>query len=48
VEIARKILGPKREEVTSSWRKLHTAGLHDSARRKINYIIRITRSRKFR
>jgi hypothetical protein len=27
--VLRRIFGPKREEVTGEWRKLHTEELHD-------------------
>jgi hypothetical protein len=27
--VLRRIFGPKRDEVTGEWRKLHSKGLHD-------------------
>jgi hypothetical protein len=27
--VLRKVFGPKREEVTGDWRRLHSEGLHD-------------------
>jgi hypothetical protein len=29
IRVLRRILGPKRDEVTGIWRKLHTEELHD-------------------
>jgi hypothetical protein len=29
LRVLRKIFGPKRDEVTGEWRKLHTEELHD-------------------
>jgi hypothetical protein len=44
--VLRRIFGPKRDEVTGDWRKLHNEGLHD-----LYYspsIIRIIKSRRMR
>jgi hypothetical protein len=44
--VLRRIFGPKRDEVTGEWRKLHNEELHD-----LNLspsIIRIIKSRKMR
>jgi hypothetical protein len=40
--VLRRIFGPKRDEVTGEWRKLHNKELHDL------YIIRIIKSRRMR
>jgi hypothetical protein len=37
--VLRRIFGPKRDEVTGEWRKLHNKELHDL------YIIRLIKSR---
>jgi hypothetical protein len=44
--VLRRIFGPKRDEVTGEWRKLHNKELHElySSPR----IIRITKSRRMR
>jgi hypothetical protein len=42
----RRIFGPKRDEVTGEWRKLHNEDLHDLY--SSPSIIRIIKSRKIR
>jgi hypothetical protein len=42
----RRIFGPKRDEVTGGWRKLHNEGLHDLY--SSPSIIRIIKSRRMR
>jgi hypothetical protein len=44
--VLRKIFGPKRDEVTESWRKLHNEELHNL--RSSPSIIRMIKSRKMR
>jgi hypothetical protein len=44
--VLRRIFGPKRDEVTGVWRKLHNVELHDSC--SSPSIIRIIKSRKMR
>jgi hypothetical protein len=44
--VLRKIFGPKRDEVTGEWRKLHNEGLHDLY--SSPSIIRIIKSRRMR
>jgi hypothetical protein len=44
--VLRKILGPKREEVTVDWRKLHNEKLHDLYCSPL--IIRVIKSRRMR
>jgi hypothetical protein len=44
--VLRRILGPKRDEVTGRWRKLHNEELHNLY--SSTYIIRITKSRRMR
>jgi hypothetical protein len=44
--VLRRILGPKRDEVTGEWRKLHNEELHDLYSSLI--IIRMITSRKMR
>jgi hypothetical protein len=44
--VLRRIFGPKRDEVTGGWRKLHNEELHDLY--SSPSIIRIIRSRRMR
>jgi hypothetical protein len=44
--VLRRIFGPKRDEVTGSWRKLHNEELHDLY--SLPSIIRIIKSRRMR
>ena len=44
--VLRKIFGPKREEVTGEWRKLHNEELNDLYRSP--NVFRVTKSRKKR
>jgi hypothetical protein len=44
--VLRRILGPKKDEVTGEWRKLHTEELHDLY--FLPSIIRIMRSRRMK
>jgi hypothetical protein len=44
--VLRRIFGPKRNEVTGEWRKLHNKELHDLY--SSPSIIRITKSRRMR
>jgi hypothetical protein len=44
--VLRRIFGPKRNEVTAEWRKLHNKELHDLY--SSPSIIRITKSRRMR
>jgi hypothetical protein len=44
--VLRKIFGPKRDEVTGEWRKLHNEELHDLY--SSSSIIRIFKSRRMR
>jgi hypothetical protein len=44
--VLRRIFGPKRDEVTGEWRKLHTEELHDLY--SSPSIIRIIQSRRMR
>jgi hypothetical protein len=44
--VLRRIFGPKKDEVTSEWRKLHNKELHDLY--SSPSIIRITKSRRMR
>jgi hypothetical protein len=48
--VLRRIFGPKRDEVTGGWRKLHNEELHDlySSPSTIISIIRIIKSRRMR
>jgi hypothetical protein len=45
-KVLRRIFGPKRDEVTVEWRKLHIEGLHDL--HSSQSIIRIIKARKMR
>jgi hypothetical protein len=44
--VLRRIFGPKRDEVTGGWRKLHNKKLHDLC--SLPSIIRIIKSRRMR
>jgi hypothetical protein len=44
--VLRRIFGPKRDEVTGEWRKLHNKGLHDLY--SSPSIIRIIKTRRMR
>jgi hypothetical protein len=44
--VLRRIFGPKRDEVTGEWRKLHNEELHDSY--SSPSIIRISKARRMR
>jgi hypothetical protein len=44
--VPRRIFGPKREEVTGGWRKLHSEELHDLYRS--HTIVRVIKSRRTR
>jgi hypothetical protein len=44
--VLRRIFGPKRDEVTEEWRKLHNEELHDSY--SSSSIVRIMKSRRKR
>jgi hypothetical protein len=44
--VLRRIIGPKRDEVTGEWRKLHDEELHDFY--SSPSVIRITKSRRTR
>jgi hypothetical protein len=44
--VLRRILGPKRDEVTRKWRKLHNEELNDAYSSPI--IIRVIKSRRMR
>jgi hypothetical protein len=44
--VLRRIFGPKRDEVTGEWRKLHNEELHDLY--SLPSIIRIMKSRRMR
>jgi hypothetical protein len=44
--VLRRIFGPKRDEVTGEWRKLHNEELHDLY--SSTYIIRTMKSRRIR
>jgi hypothetical protein len=45
-KVLRRIFGPKRDEVTGGWRKLHNEELHDLY--SSTSIIRITKPRRMR
>jgi hypothetical protein len=42
--VLRRIFGPKRDEVTGDWRKLHNEELHNLY--SLPYIIRLIKSRR--
>jgi hypothetical protein len=44
--VLRRIFGPKRDEVTGEWRKLHNEELHDLY--SLSSIIRIMKARRMR
>jgi len=44
--VLRRILGPKRDEVTGEWRKLHNGGLNDLYSSPNN--VRVIKSRRMR
>jgi hypothetical protein len=44
--VLRRIFGPKRDEVTGEWRKLHNEGLHNMY--SLPSIIRMIKSRRMR
>jgi hypothetical protein len=46
IEVLRRIFGPKRDEVTGEWRKLHNKELYDLY--SLPIIIRIIKSRRMR
>jgi hypothetical protein len=46
--VLRRIFGPKRDEVTSEWRKLHNKELHDLYSSPSTRINRIIKSRRMR
>jgi hypothetical protein len=46
--VLRRIFGPKRDEVTGWWRKLHNEELHDLYSSPSTSIIRIIKSRRMR
>jgi hypothetical protein len=45
-KVLRRIFGPRRDEVTGGWRKLHNEGLRDLY--SLPSIIRIIKSRRMR
>jgi hypothetical protein len=45
-KVPRRIFGPKRDEVTGGWRKLHNEELHDLY--SLSSIIRIIKSKRLR
>jgi hypothetical protein len=44
--VLRRIFGPKRDEVTGGWRKLHNKGFHNSY--SSSNITRVTKLRRMR
>jgi hypothetical protein len=46
--VLKRIFGPKRDEVTGEWRKLHNKEFHDLYSSPSTSIIRIIKSRKMR
>ena len=46
IRVLRKIFGPKRDEVTREWRKLHNEDLSDP--KSSSNIVRIIKSRRMR
>ena len=44
--VLRKVFGPKREEVTEEWRKLHNEELNDLY--SLSNIVRVVKSRRMR
>ena len=44
--LLRKLFGPKRDEVTGEWRKLHNSGLNDLY--TLPNIVRVIKSRRMR
>ena len=44
--VLRRVFGPKRDEVTGEWRKLHNEELSD--RYYLRYIVRVVKSRRMR
>ena len=44
--VLKKILGPKQEEVTADWRKLHNEELHGLY--CLSYVMRVGRSRRLK
>ena len=44
--VLRRIFGPKRDEVTGEWRKLHNEGLRDLY--SLPNIVRVVKSRRMR
>jgi len=45
-KVLRKVFGPKRDEVTGEWRKLHNENLNDLY--SLPYIVRVVKSRRMR
>jgi hypothetical protein len=44
--VLRRLFGPKRDEITGEWRKLHNEELHDLY--SSPYIVRVIKSRRMR
>jgi hypothetical protein len=44
--VLRRVFGPKRDEVTGEWRKLHNEELNDLY--SLPYIVRVVKSRRMR
>jgi hypothetical protein len=44
--VLRRLFGPKRDEVTEDWRKLHNEGLHNLY--SLSSIVRMIKSRRMR